>query len=254
MAAEAGDLLVKHFRRSTEQIISKGRGNVVTEADFAAEQLIIERLREEYPEHAILAEESGAETRIEETPWLWVIDPLDGTRNFASGIPHWATNIALCYGKEPVVGVTFDPLRNERFWAVRGQGAFLNNQPIRVSATATLQDAVMGVDLGYSDARGKMLLSTLHELFPGFASVRLMGSAALGLAYVACGRYDLYVHNLLYPWDIAPGILMIREAGGVITNRDGEPTTIHSESIVGGGTSVSADFLRRTAEMPWKEA
>ena len=254
MAAEAGDLLVKHFRRGTEQIISKGRGNVVTEADFAAEQLIIERLREEYPEHAILAEESGAETRIEETPWLWVIDPLDGTRNFASGIPHWATNIALCYGKEPVVGVTFDPLRNERFWAVAGQGAFLNNKPIRVSATATLQDAVMGVDLGYSDARGKMLLSTLHELFPEFASVRLMGSAALGLAYAACGLYDLYVHNLLYPWDIAPGILMIREAGGVITNRDGEPMTIHSESIVGGGTSVSADFLRQTAKMPWKEA
>ena len=112
---------------------------------------------------------------------------------------------------------------------------------------------VMGIDLGYSDARGEMLLSTIHELFPGFASVRLLGSGALGLAYAACGRHDLYVHNLLYPWDIAPGILMIREAGGVITNRAGEPMTIHGESMVGGGASVCADFLRQTAAMPWRE-
>lgn len=252
MCRDAGRVLMEHFaaREGTARV--KGRGNVVTEADVAAERLIIERLREEFPEHAILAEESGAETRAEDTPWLWVVDPLDGTRNFSRGIPHFAVNVALCYGIEPVVGVTFDPVRNERFWAVRGRGAHLNDGALRASSAASVAESVLGLDLGYDDDRARAMLDAVQDIFPGVDSVRVMGSGALGVAYAAAGRFDLYVHHLLYPWDLAPGILLVREAGGTITSRDGGEVTIHSEGIAAGAPGAHADFLRQTEGRPWR--
>lgn len=252
MCRDAGKVLLEHFDRGEQNTRSKGRGNVVTDADMAAEALILDRLREEYPEHAILSEESGAETRMEDTPWLWVVDPLDGTRNFASGIPHFAVNVALCYGADPVVGVTYDPIRNERFWAVRGRGAHLNDRPLRASAAPTVAASVMGIDLGYDDARAIALLDLVRQIFPAVESVRMMGSGALGVAYAAAGRYDLYVHHFLYPWDVAPGILLMREAGGVITDRDGGPVSIGSEGIIAGSEAAHADFLQLAATVPWR--
>ncbi len=252
MAYAAGRVLLDHFKRGHHEISVKGRGNIVTEADLAAESVILERLREEFPEHAILSEESGAEARLEETPWLWVVDPLDGSRNFASGIGHFAVNIALCYGIEPVVAVTFDPVRNERFWATKDRGAFVNDRKLSGSRAASVAESVLGLDLGYSDERGKAMLGLGYDIFPNVQTVRVLGSAALGLAYAAAGRFDLYVHSLLFPWDIAPGILLVREAGGVITDRDGGAVSIHSEGVVAGAAGAHADFWRLAAGRPWR--
>jgi fructose-1,6-bisphosphatase/inositol monophosphatase family enzyme len=127
------------------------------------------------------------------------------------------------------------------------------DQACRVSDKPSLQASVLGFDMGYDDRRAAHMLALLRELWPGMQSVRIPGSAALGLAYAACGRYDLFVHHYLFPWDLAAGILLVREAGGVITDRDGSPIRIDSEGVVAGGTAVHADFLRRASSRPWRD-
>lgn len=241
LAREAGERALARFRRPQEVSV-KGRGNLVTETDLAIECFLTEALLREFPDHRVLSEETAAET--DTAGWVWVIDPLDGTRNFVSGIPFFCVNLALCHDGEPIVGVTHDPNHDETFWAERGRGAWVNDRPARASEAPTVQASVLGIDLGYDDRRGKATLRLAHELFPGLQSLRIPGSAALGLAYAACGRYDLFVHHYLFPWDIAPGILLVQEAGGTITQRDGRPATLASETAIAGGSSVHADFLR----------
>ncbi len=244
-AQEAGERAHSRFRRPQEVRV-KGRGNLLTETDLEIEAFIQERLAQEFPDHAVLSEESAAETSRE--GWAWIVDPLDGTRNFVSGIPFFCVNIALCHEGEPAVAVTYDPNHREAFWAERGGGAWVNDQPARASAEPSLQASVLGVDLGYDDLRGRALLHLVHQIFPGMQAVRIPGSAALGIAYAACGRYDIFVHHYLFPWDIAAGILLVREAGGTITDGDGQPVTITSQTVIAGGREVHADFLRRQRE------
>jgi fructose-1,6-bisphosphatase/inositol monophosphatase family enzyme len=220
----------------------KGRGNLVSETDLRIERFLHETLRHEFPECAILSEETATDTAID--GWVWVIDPLDGTKNFVSGIPFFCVNIALCYNGLPAVAVTLDPNHGECFSAERGGGAWLNGQPIRVSEKPTVQDSVLGVDIGYDDERGRRTLHLVHELFPGVQGLRIPGSAALGLAYASCGRYDLFLHRYLFPWDIAAGMLLVEEAGGVITDQAGQSIDITSETVIAGGPRVHADFLR----------
>jgi len=248
-AQEAGRIIMAGFGQ--RQRMRKGRGNFVTETDLAAERAVLELLRGEYPDHAVLSEETAA-TVPRGAEWMWVVDPLDGTHNFSQGVPYFAFNIALCRREEPVLALTSAPATGEEFVALRGAGLTVNGQPARVSDTATLRESVLGMDLGYDDARAARLIDLLAELWPGMQSVRVMGSAALGLAYASCGRYDVFVHHFLYPWDIAAGILLVREGGGAALDRDGGPATIHSQGVVAGSAGAVSDFLRLAWGRPWR--
>jgi myo-inositol-1(or 4)-monophosphatase len=248
---EGGRLAMERFRQP-QSVSVKGRGNLVTQVDLAIETYIARTLAEEFPEHALLSEESNPSVS-ELEGWMWVVDPLDGTRNYVSGIPFFCINVALCFAGETVAGWTYDPVHDELFRATKGAGAWVNDQPAHVSRKESVQASVMGFDMGYDDARAGYMLDVMSSLWPGMQAIRIPGSAALGLAYAACGRYDLFTHNLLYPWDLAPGILLVREAGGVITDRVGGAITLHSEGAIAGGPSVHEDFLRLAAGMPWRD-
>ena len=249
--AEGGRLAMERFHQP-QSVTVKGRGNLVTQVDLAIETYIQRALAEEFPEHALLSEESNPSVSARRG-WTWVVDPLDGTRNYVSGIPFFCVNIALCFAGEPLAGWTFDPVHDELFRARKGEGAWLGDQPLRVSRKDSVQSSVIGFDMGYDDDRANLMLNLMCELWPGMQAIRIPGSAALGLAYAACGRYDLFAHNLLYPWDLAAGILLVREAGGVITDRDGGPISLYSEGAIAGGVLVHEDFLCLAAGKPWRD-
>ena len=179
----------------------------------------------------------------------WVIDPIDGTKNYSQGIPIWCTTVALCFDGEPVVGVTYDAMRNECFSAVRGEGAWLGDTRVQASERGDVASSVIGVDLGYDDALGAAQIALIARIFPRVQTVRILGSAALGIAYAASGRLDAFTHMNVYPWDIAAGILLVREAGGVITDRSGGPATIATHAFVAGGRRVHDDFVARYASV-----
>lgn len=248
-AAAASAIMREGFGRVGVSAV-KGRGNVLTETDLAVEQAVGAILAREYPGHALLSEETAAETRSD--GWLWVVDPVDGTKNFSRGIPHFCFTMALCHAMAPVVGLTVHPLLGEEFAAVAGQGATLNGEPIHVSGVETVDQAVFAADLGYEDTRGKHQLEIALGLWPGMQALRITGSAGLGFAYAAAGRWDLFVHASLQPWDLAAGIVLVREAGGVITGRDGEPISLLSEGAIGGAPGVHADFLSLAGGRQWR--
>jgi fructose-1,6-bisphosphatase/inositol monophosphatase family enzyme len=249
-AEEAGRIMMDRFGQRQETR-SKGRGNFVTETDLAVETAVLDVLRTEYPDHAVLSEESAGEIQANEG-WVWVIDPIDGTHNFSQGIPHFCFTIALCHDGEPVLGLTHAPATGDEFFAVKGLRLIVNGEPATVSATASLAACVLGVDLGYDDARAAKALALLGDIWPGVQAVRVMGSAALGLALAACGRFDVYVHNFLYPWDAAAGILFVREAGGLALDRDGGAATVYAEGIIAGAPGAVHDFLRLAVDKPWR--
>ena len=244
-AKQAGELAISRFRQPQEVSV-KGRGDLLTETDLAVEKLLHERIAAEFPSHKILSEETASGTSTD--GWVWIIDPIDGTRNFVSGIPFFCVNIALCLDGEPLVAVTHDPNHAETFWAERGAGAWVNETRIQASSAPTVAASVFGIDLGYHDERGRAQLKLLYELFPGMQSVRIPGSAALGLAYAAAGRYDLFLHHYLFPWDIAAGILLVREAGGAITDHMGGPPAVRKHTVLCGSTDAHADFLAWQSE------
>jgi myo-inositol-1(or 4)-monophosphatase len=248
-AQEAARIVLDGLGKEQE-VRAKGRGNLVTAADLASERAIHAILRDEYPDHSILSEETASTARGE--GWMWVVDPLDGTRNYLSGIPIFCINIALCHNEEPLLALTFEPVRGEEFLALRGGGATLNGRPMRASTKESVMASVLAVDMGYDDARAARALSLVGELWPGMQSLRVIGSAALGLAYAACGRFDLFVHHMLYPWDIAAGILLVREAGGAVTDRDGGAIGMRSEGVIAGAPGAHADFLRLASERAWR--
>jgi fructose-1,6-bisphosphatase/inositol monophosphatase family enzyme len=223
----------------------KGRGNVVTETDFAIETAVRQRLSAAFPGHAILSEETGAHERSD--GWMWVVDPLDGTKNFSRGIPHFCFSIALCHAHEPVLGLIRQPLLDETFAAVRDGGATLNGKPMSVSDVESVKDAVVALDLGYDNAREGGQIALAQHLWPGMQALRIYGSAALGLAFVAAGRWDLFAHMDLQPWDSAAGILLVHEAGGAVTDADGGKATIYSRGLVAAPAHVHRDFMTLSA-------
>lgn len=249
-AAEAQRIMREGFGRVGVSA-TKGRGNVLTETDLAVERAATAILAREYPGMPVLSEESAAGTRSD--GWLWVIDPVDGTKNFSRGIPHFCFTIALCHENEPAVGLTLQPLLGEEFAAVRGQGAMLNGRPLRVSGTASVRESIVAVDMGYNDARGRRQLELALALWPGMESLRIPGSAALGIAYVAAGRWDIFLHADLQAWDLAAGLLLVREAGGIVTDREGRPATIFSNGLIAATPAVHADFMKRAGHLPWRE-
>jgi myo-inositol-1(or 4)-monophosphatase len=236
---EAGKILKNRFGlRNKIQV--KGRRNLVTEADLMSEKKIIDILKDEFPAHGILSEEAGASQT--EREYVWIIDPLDGTNNFHFGIPFFCVNIALVRRGEVILGITYDPMRREMFHSVKGKGAFLNSKKSAISPVISLADASIGVDLGYVPDRSKELLSITASLWSQVHCVRLMGSSCLGLAYVSCGRLGLYFHKYIYPWDIASGLLLVREAGGKAVNFNGVDAMTDDREIVAGNRKLLNKF------------
>ena len=231
-ARQAGQILLEKFGRKIE-ISKKGDINLVTEADLASEKLIIERIRSHYPKHSILAEESGAsEAAIDgDTRWKWIIDPLDGTTNYAHGYPCFCVTLAVEHGGEIVIGVTFDPTRDELFTAEKGGGATLNNKPIRVSATEQLGEALLVTGFPYDAAQKSDFAGHFTGFIEQSRGVRRDGSAAIDLAYVACGRFDGFWEEGLNPWDVAAGVLLVEEAGGRVSHYHTEKFEIYTPPI-----------------------
>jgi myo-inositol-1(or 4)-monophosphatase len=239
----AGAIIMAHFPGEKRISYKEGRSNIVTDVDILAEEKIKALLQREYPDLGIMTEESA--DIAGDSPYTWIIDPIDGTRNYAYGIPHFCVALALARGDELLLGISYDPVRGELFRAEKGQGAFLNDLPISVSAKTSLGASLVGFDMGYDAEIGQEILGVASALWPEVVSVRVMGSAALGLAYAACGRLDLYIHLSLYPWDLASGIVIVGEAGGVVTELDGQPVRIHSKSVIATSTDIHQDFMKR---------
>jgi myo-inositol-1(or 4)-monophosphatase len=243
-AREAGRVITRNFNRVDRLTIAdKGRNDFVTEVDRNAEAAIIEVLREKYPHHAILAEESGAHTGNE---FEWVIDPLDGTTNFLHGLPQFAVSIALKVKGRLEIAVVYDPISEEMFTASRGEGALLNDHKIRVGNRKNLDGALLGTGLPYRDFRFMdNYLGMLKDLAQDTAGIRRPGSAALDFAYVACGRTDGFWELGLKEWDFAAGALLVREAGGMVTDIAGGERFLETGNVIAGGLKVHNAMLRR---------
>ncbi len=225
------------------KVSSKRQNDFVTEVDRAAEDAIIGMLREAYPDHAILAEESGESGATSD--YRWIIDPLDGTTNFIHGTPQYAVSIALEHRGQMQSAVVFDPLRNEMFTASRGRGAFLNDRRIRVSRRAKLGEALIGTGFPYRvwdhvDA----YLGMFKDMMQKTAGLRRPGAAALDLAWVACGRFDGFFEIGLSPWDIAAGSLLVSEAGGLVGNLLGETGYMESGNLVAATPRIYPALLQ----------
>ncbi len=243
LARDAGHLLLEKFGKITA-ITKKGDINLVTEADLASEQLIVERIKSYYPKHSILAEEGGDVITVGgDAAWKWIIDPLDGTTNYAHGYPCFCVTLALEHGGEVVIGVTYDPTRNEMFGAEKGNGATLNGKPIRVSTTERLSESLIVTGFPYDFKQRENFARHLTEFLLSSRGVRRDGSAAIDMAYVACGRFDGFWEEGLNPWDVAAGKLLIEEAGGVITYYDGSPFSIYRPPLCASNGLIHGQML-----------
>ncbi|WP_153115630.1 inositol monophosphatase family protein [Rhodocyclus tenuis] len=239
------------------QVTRKQQSDFVTEVDRAAEAAIIETLREAYPEHAILAEESGHSAgRDADSEYEWIIDPLDGTTNFIHGVPQYAVSIALRHKGVLTQAVVYDTVRNELFTASKGGGAFLNDRRIRVSRCLKLEDALIGTGFPYrAFEHADAYLGIFRELMQKTAGMRRPGAASLDLAWVACGRLDGFFEFGLSPWDMAGGALLISEAGGLVGDLTGEANYLDSGNLIAGTPKVFAQLLQivapfRSASLP----
>ena len=242
-ARDAGHLLLEKFGRITA-VTKKGDINLVTEADLASEALIIERIKSHHPKHAILAEEAGDAVVVDGTNvWKWIIDPLDGTTNYAHGYPCFAVTLALEHNGDVVIGVTFDPTRGELFAAEKGHGATLNGKSICVSATERLSESLICTGFPYDFKRKDDFARHLTAFLLSSRGVRRDGSAAIDLAYVACGRFDGFWEEGLNPWDMAAGKLLIEEAGGWITDYSGEAFSIYRPPVVASNGRIHSEML-----------
>jgi myo-inositol-1(or 4)-monophosphatase len=226
-------------------ITVKQQSDFVTEVDRAAEAVIIEVLREAYPQFGILAEESGLAGSDPESEYQWIIDPLDGTTNFIHGLPQYAVSIGLAHKGVMTQGVVYDVNRNEIFTASKGGGAFLNERRIRVSKRIQLADALIGTGFPYRMFDHiDTYLAIFKEIAQKTAGMRRPGAASLDLAWTACGRIDGFWELGLSPWDMAAGSLLISEAGGLVGDLSGEPNYLTSGNIIGGNPKIFAQLLQ----------
>jgi myo-inositol-1(or 4)-monophosphatase len=224
------------------EVRAKQPNDFVTEIDRAAEDAIIDVIREAYPEHGILAEESG---KTGESDFQWIIDPLDGTTNFIHGFPQYSVSIALAEKGVLQHAVVYDPSRNELFTASRGRGAFLNDRRIRVSKRSRLLESLIGTGFPFKDmAHIDAYIAMFRELTGKTAGIRRPGSAAIDLAYVACGRTDGFFEIGLNPWDMAAGVLLVSEAGGLVSDFAGEAEYLTTGNLVAGTPKIFHPLLQ----------
>ncbi len=223
------------------QVTNKGPADYVSEVDRASEAAIIEVLRSNYPTHAFLGEEGG---KLGDSEYIWIIDPLDGTTNFLHGLPHYAISIALKHRGVLTQAVIYEPTRNELFTATRGAGAFLNDRRIRVSRRDKLTNSLIGTGFPFREFSSvDRYLAIFRETMQKCAGLRRPGAASLDLAYVAAGRYDGFFETGLSSWDIAAGVLIIQEAGGICTDWQGEENYLETGQVVCGNPKIFTQLL-----------
>lgn len=239
-ARGAGRIILKGFDRlSYLTIEEKSPNNFVSEIDLASEEYLIETIKSAYPDHGILSEESGGDHH--DSPYQWIIDPLDGTTNFVHGVPHFCISMAICIEGKIEHGLVYDPIREEVFTASRGRGAQLNNKRLRVSRQHQLERAI--VNTGFIE-HSEENLALFSAVLPRCADVRNLGSAALDLAYVASGRIDAYWQSGLQSWDIAAGALLVKEAGGLASDFSGGERYLNTGNIIAGTPKVYKELAQ----------
>ena len=225
------------------QVSVKGPGDFVTASDKKVEKILIEELLKARPNYSILSEEAGKISNDES--FKWIIDPIDGTSNFLHGIPHFAISIGLEHNKEIICGIIYDPIKDEMFTAEKGNGAYLNNQRIRVSSRSKLKDCLIATGGPRHNQKERDLALKEYDKFSSSVDipVRKMGSASLDLAYVAAGRFDgMWQRNLNY-WDIAAGIILIKEAGGFVTDFNGNDAYIEKKTILATNSRINKEMI-----------
>jgi myo-inositol-1(or 4)-monophosphatase len=238
-AVRRAGALQKAALGGTFQIQKKGAIDLVTEVDLACERMIRELIAERHPGHDVLAEEFGGPVGVDRSRYCWIVDPLDGTTNFAHGLPIFCCTVALEVDGRLEVGAVYDPTRDELFTAARGRGAHLNGVPMRVSRTGALIDALLVTGFPYAVQEKMTELAGLFAAFLGEArAVRRLGSAALDICYVAAGRMDGFWEEGLNAWDIAAGVLLVEEAGGRVTSLDGGPFELRTGRIVASNAVI----------------
>lgn len=250
-AQKAGRALVRDFGEVEQlQVSRKGPADFVSTADKKAEKIVIEELLKARPEASILAEESGSRAGDDPTK-RFIIDPLDGTTNFLHGLPHWAVSIGYEERGELIAGVVFDPIKDELYWAEKGKGAYLNDRRIRVSSRRHLADAVVGTGIphhGRETDHHALFSRRLAAAMAHTAGVRRWGTASLDLCYVAAGRFDGFWERGLSPWDVAGGIVIVKEAGGFVTDVQGRAHKLTAEDLVAANDSLHKSLTKMLAD------
>ena len=241
-AYNSGKILMKYYGKLKE-VNKKGKIDLLTIADLESEKKIVEIIKKSFPDHNILAEESGSlET---DSPFRWIIDPLDGTTNYAHYLPLFCTSIALAYEDEILLGIVLNPAMEELFIAVKNHGAFLNGKPIKVSKSKELNDSILVTGFPYDlHEHIDQLISRFKQLLETAQAIRRFGSAAIDLCYVACGRFDGFWEQNLKPWDTAAGILIVEEAGGKVTNFSNKTFTIDQKEILATNGNIHEQVLK----------
>lgn len=233
-AEKAGRSLIRDFGEVENlQVSRKGPGDFVSAADVRAEEIIFEELKKARSDYGFLMEEGTDKGVNKDAPKRWIVDPLDGTSNFLHGVPHWCISIALEEDGEITAGVIFDPVKDETFRAEKGDGAFMRNKRLRVSGRSNIADAMIGTGQPRRNAAANELFTREYEsVLAKVPGIRRFGAAALDLAYVAAGRYDGFWERGLKPWDMAAGSIIIKEAGGRVSDISGEKSPIFNENIL----------------------
>ena len=240
-AREAGKTLKSRFGR-VNRVTKKGKTDLVTEADFKAEKIIVDIIRKSFPQDGVVAEEAGAQGRT--AGRVWFIDPLDGTVNFAHAFPFFAVSIALQVNGDGVLGIVFNPQMDEFFEAAKGSGAFFNGSAIHVSSTSDLVDSLLAVGFPYTlHQNPHRVMDHMKKMAVRAQGIRRPGSAALDLCYVAAGKLDGYWEEGLKPWDTAAGTIIVREAGGIVSDYHGNPFSPDKGTIVASNPSIHAAML-----------
>lgn len=244
-ARRAGRSLIKDFREVENlQVSMKGAGDFVSKADIAAEEIIREELMNGRPNYGWLAEESDAADGADPTR-RWIVDPLDGTSNFLHGLAHWAVSIALEHKGEIVAGVIFDAAKDEMFYAEKGQGAFLNETRLRVSGRGRMIEALFATGIPFGTRPDLPdALRDMARILPVCSGVRRFGAAALDLAYVAAGRYDGFWERYLHPWDVAAGVLILKEAGGLVDGLTPGTNPVEGPGLIAANAEIYDQFAK----------
>lgn len=243
-ARSAGNIIVRAMDRlDTIKIAEKAPNDFVTDIDQRVEREIISIIKKAYPSHGILGEESG---QLPGDDYQWIIDPIDGTRNFIHGFPHFAISIAVSFRNKIEYGVIYDPVRQELFSAARGKGAKLNDRRIRVAERKQLSECLLGTGFAYRhvDKHNVVPGNILKAVLPVCADIRRAGAATLDLAYVACGRFDGFWEMGLHLWDIAAGVLLVKEAGGMVCDPYGGEDYLRTGNVVAANPTIMRQFLK----------
>ena len=241
-AVSAGNFIAKNVGK-IKSIRYKGETNIVTDIDKEAERRVVNEIRKSYPRHNFLAEEKIYQKR--ESDFTWIIDPIDGTTNFLHGFPFFCVSVALAYREKVIVGVVYDPSKNELFHAERKKGAFLNKKRIHVSGVREVGKALLSTGFAYNVKRSKHNnVNNFAKFLKTSQAVRRPGSAALDICYVACGRFDGFWELLLSPWDTAAGFRIVEEAGGKVTKFDGSKYTVYDKEILVSNSKIHSRMVK----------